>query len=57
MVPTNPVKLADRPVIRTTETRIKFLDQAELEKLLVLALLWAVLAGASALGSPYAVEA
>ena len=31
---TNPVKLADRPVIRTTETRIKFLDQAELEKLL-----------------------
>jgi len=32
--PTNSVKLADRPVIRTTETRIKFLDQAELEKLL-----------------------
>ncbi|MGD1058817.1 MAG: site-specific integrase [Solirubrobacteraceae bacterium] len=31
---TNPVKLADRPVIRTTETRIKFLDQPELEKLL-----------------------
>jgi integrase len=31
---TNPVKLAERPVIRTTETRIKFLDQAELEKLL-----------------------
>ncbi len=30
----NPVKLADRPVIRTTETRIKFLDQPELEKLL-----------------------
>lgn len=30
----NPVKLADRPVIRTTETRIKFLDQDELEKLL-----------------------
>jgi integrase len=26
---TNPVKLAERPVIRTTETRIKFLDQAE----------------------------
>jgi integrase len=33
----NPVKLADRPVIKTTETRIKFLDQAELEKLLALA--------------------
>ena len=32
----NPVKLADRPVIKTTETRIKFLDQAELEKLLAL---------------------
>jgi integrase len=32
--PTNPVKLADRPVIRSTETRIKFLDQKELEKLL-----------------------
>ena len=32
----NPVKLADRPVIKTTETRIKFLDQAELEKLLSL---------------------
>ena len=32
---TNPVKLADRPVIRTTETRIKYLDQDELEKLLV----------------------
>jgi len=31
---TNPVKLADRPVIRTTETRIKYLDQDELEKLL-----------------------
>ena len=30
----NPVKLADRPVIRTTETRIKFLDQEELEQLL-----------------------
>jgi integrase len=30
----NPVKLADRPVIKTTETRIKFLDQPELEKLL-----------------------
>ena len=30
----NPVKLAERPVIRTTETRIKFLDQPELEKLL-----------------------
>jgi integrase len=33
---TNPVKLADRPVIRTTETRIKFLDQAELEKVLAI---------------------
>jgi integrase len=33
---TNPVKLADRPVIRTTETRIKFLDQAELEQLLAI---------------------
>jgi integrase len=30
----NPVKLADRPVIKTTETRIKFLDQPDLEKLL-----------------------
>jgi integrase len=30
----NPVKLADRPVIKMTETRIKFLDQPELEKLL-----------------------
>jgi integrase len=30
----NPVKLADRPVIKTTETRIKFLDHAELEKVL-----------------------
>jgi integrase len=30
----NPVKLADRPIIKTTETRIKFLDQRELEKLL-----------------------
>ena len=30
----NPVKLADRPVIKQTETRIKFLEQAELEKLL-----------------------
>jgi len=30
----NPIKLADRPVIKTTETRIKFLDQPELEKLL-----------------------
>ena len=32
----NPVKLADRPIIKTTETRIKFLDQPELEKLLAL---------------------
>jgi integrase len=30
----NPVKLADRPVIKSTETRIKFLDQPELEQLL-----------------------
>jgi len=29
----NPVKLADRPTIKKTETRIQFLDQAELEKL------------------------
>jgi integrase len=32
----NPVKLADRPIIKTIETRIKFLDQPELEKLLAL---------------------
>jgi integrase len=32
----NPVKLADRPVVKTHETRIKFLDQPELEKLLAL---------------------
>jgi integrase len=31
---TNPVKRADRPVLRATETRIKFLDQRELEQLL-----------------------
>jgi len=31
---TNPVKRADRPVLRTTETRVKFLDQRELEQLL-----------------------
>src|SRR3954452_10369872 len=30
----NPVKLADGPVIRRTETRIRFLDQAQLEALL-----------------------
>jgi integrase len=30
----NPVKRADRPVIRTTETRIRFLEQRELEQLL-----------------------
>jgi integrase len=30
----NPVKLADHPAIRTTETRIKFLEQDEVEKLL-----------------------
>jgi integrase len=32
----NPIKLADRPVIKTTETRIKFLSPPELEQLLVL---------------------
>jgi integrase len=31
---TNPVKLADRPAIKKNETRIQFLDQAELDKLL-----------------------
>jgi integrase len=31
----NPVKLADRPTLKKTETRIQFLDQAELEQLLV----------------------
>lgn len=30
----NPVKLAERPVIRSNETRIHFLDQQELERLL-----------------------
>jgi integrase len=30
----NPVKLTDRPTIKKTETRIQFLDQPELEKLL-----------------------
>jgi integrase len=30
----NPVKLAERPVIRTTETRIQFLDPGQLECLL-----------------------
>lgn len=30
----NPVKLADRPVIKKTETRIKFLEQNELERVL-----------------------
>ena len=30
----NPVKLADRPTVKKTETRIQFLDQAELEELL-----------------------
>lgn len=30
----NPVKLAERPVLRKTETRIQFLDPAELERLL-----------------------
>jgi integrase len=31
---TNPVKLADRPTVKKTETRIQFLDQAELEQIL-----------------------
>lgn len=31
---TNPVKVADRPVIKKTETRIQFLEQAEVEQLL-----------------------
>ncbi len=31
---TNPVKLADRPTLKKTETRIQFLDQPELEQLL-----------------------
>jgi integrase len=30
----NPVKLADRPTVKKTETRIQFLDQGELEELL-----------------------
>lgn len=30
----NPVKLADRPVVRHSETRIRFLDQEQLEALL-----------------------
>jgi integrase len=30
----NPVKRADRPTLKKTETRIQFLDQAELEQLL-----------------------
>jgi integrase len=33
----NPVKLADRPTLKRTETRIQFLDQAELEQLLAAA--------------------
>lgn len=32
--PNNPVKLADRPVLKTTETRIRFLEQPALEALL-----------------------
>jgi integrase len=32
--PSNPVKLADRPVLKRTETRIRFLEQPELEQLL-----------------------
>jgi hypothetical protein len=31
---TNPVKLADRPAVKRTETRIQFLGQTELEQLL-----------------------
>ncbi|HTC58738.1 MAG TPA: site-specific integrase [Solirubrobacteraceae bacterium] len=31
---TNPVKLAERPTIKKNETRIKFLDQTELDKLI-----------------------
>jgi integrase len=31
----NPVKLADRPVIKKTETRIKFLGQSELERVIL----------------------
>ncbi|MGZ4197258.1 MAG: tyrosine-type recombinase/integrase [Solirubrobacteraceae bacterium] len=31
---TNPVKLADRPTVKKTETRIQFLEQPELEQLL-----------------------
>jgi len=30
----NPVKLADRPTVKKTETRIQFLDQSDLEQLL-----------------------
>jgi integrase len=30
----NPVKLADRPILRYTETRIRYLEQRELEQLL-----------------------
>ena len=33
-MPANPVKLADRPTLKKTETRIQFLDQPELEQLL-----------------------
>jgi integrase len=33
----NPVKLADRPTLKKTETRIQFLDQAGLEQLLAAA--------------------
>ena len=36
-MPSNPVKLAERPTIKKTETRIQFLDQAELEQLLAVA--------------------
>lgn len=32
--PTNPVKVADRPSIKRNETRLRFLDQPALEKLL-----------------------
>ena len=32
--PSNPVKLADRPVLKKTETRLRFLDQPALDQLL-----------------------
>jgi len=38
---TNPVKLADRPKTRKNETRIQFLNQAELDRLLATRRIWA----------------